>query len=338
MLRDRRKGKVGHAMRALAPPPFTRLAGIFLPLTRLVVPLLTLLAVLLPGSPATQAQTKPKAPQAQEDAATKDLLARGKYVFRTAGGCSCHGNSSGGGNLAGGRPLRTPFGIFYGTNITPDRTHGIGAWSDADFIRAMTEGRAPDGRHYFPVFPYAAYTHMTREDLLALKAYLFSRPAVPRANRPHLVLPPFGIRLGVLPWKLLFFTQGELPPDPARDAEWHRGRYLVEGPGHCAQCHTPRNLLGGLKAGMAMGGAGDGPEHQLAPNITPHETTGIGRWSVNDLSWYLETGLKPDGDDSQGLMAELIEHGFGRLRPEDRAAIAAYLRSIPPVNNALLKR
>jgi len=168
------------------------------------------------------------------DAALPDAVRRGEAVLRAAGGCTCHTNYPGEGDdapeLAGGRGLATPFGTFYSTNITPHRETGIGAWSDADFLRAMTEGRAPDGSHYFPVFPYPAFASMTERDLLDLKAYLTSLAPVERENREPDAPLPFRIRAGVLGWKLLNFDPQPFRPDPAKSDAWNRGAYLVNGP------------------------------------------------------------------------------------------------------------
>jgi len=266
-------------------------------------------------------------------------IARGEAVLRAAGGCTCHTNYPGEGDaaprLAGGRALATPFGTFYSTNITPHDETGIGGWSDADFVRAMTEGRAPDGSHYFPVFPYPSFASMTRQDLIDLKAHLFSLPPVARENREPDALPPFRLRAAVAGWKLLNFRPEAFAPDPTQSDAWNRGAYLVNGPAHCGECHTPRTLTGGLDRSRWLAGSTEGPEGELAPNITPDRRTGVGRWSAVDLAWYLETGIKPDGDDTQGLMAEVIEHGYARLPKSDRQAIAAYLLSLPAIENAV---
>ena len=262
------------------------------------------------------------------------MVQRGEYIFHAAGGCSCHTDTPNKGALmAGGRAIKTPFGTIYSTNITADMKTGIGQWSDADFLRAMTQGVGPKGEQYFPVFPYTSFTRMTQRDLLDLKAYLFSLPAVQQANTPHALRAPFGWRFGVRLWKWLYFRPGTWQPDPAQSSAWNRGAYLATAPGHCTECHTPRNRLGGLKTEMAYAGAADGPEGELAPNITPHEATGIGDWNSPDLVWFLQTGFKPDGDDAQGLMSELISSGYKHLTEADLQAIATYLKALKPIHN-----
>lgn len=264
------------------------------------------------------------------------MVERGEYLFRAAGGCSCHTDlARGGAFLAGGRPLKTPFGTFYTPNITPDRDTGIGGWSAADFARAMRHGIAPDGSHYFPSFPYTAFTNITDADLEAMKAYLDTVPPVRRTNTPHDVAPPFGWRFIVGPWKWLYFERGPYAPDAGRSETWNRGAYLATALGHCGECHTPRTLLGGLDRDMWFAGVKDGPEGELVPNITPHGETGIGRWSAGDIATLLETGLKPDFDDVQGLMEEAVGNGFKYLARDDRMAIAEYVLSLPGIDNRL---
>ena len=271
---------------------------------------------------------------ADAGAQEKSAAARGEYIFRAGVCAGCHTDSKGGGEfLAGGRPLETPFGIFYSPNITPDPETGIGGWSAADFARAMRDGVAPDGSHYFPVFPYTAFTGMSAADLADLKAYLDTVPAVRRANRAHDVAAPFGWRFTVGPWKWLFFERGPYEPRADRSRQWNRGAYLATALAHCAECHSPRNLLGGLMRDMLFAGTENGPEGQRAPNITPHVATGIGRWSAAELSDLLKTGLKPDFDDVQGLMGEAVEQGYKYLRDDDLAAIADYVMSLDPVDN-----
>ena len=264
---------------------------------------------------------------------------RGAYVFQAAGGCSCHTDVKHDGPfMAGGRPIATPFGTIYSTNITPHPETGIGGWSDEDFVRAMTQGVGPAGEQYFPVFPYTSFTRMSLRDVLDLKAYLFSIDPVAQVNLPHELRAPFGWRIGVRGWKFLFFQAGTMKPDPDRSAQWNRGAYLSRALGHCEECHTPRNLFGGLQKDMGHAGAVDGPDGELAPNITPERDTGIGSWSPADLVWFLQMGLKPDGDDTQGLMSELIETGYSHLGQDDLEAIATYILSLPPIHNKVEPR
>jgi mono/diheme cytochrome c family protein len=240
--------------------------------------------------------------------------------------------------MAGGRPIATPFGRVYSTNITPDPGTGIGQWSDADFLKAMTEGIGPDGTHYYPVFPYTSFTKMTPQDVRDLKAYLFSIPPVVQANKPPDMPLPLRWRFAIQVWKWRHFRPGVFQPDPQQSPEWNRGAYLATALGHCTECHTPRGISGGLQTAMAYAGAAEGPDGELAPNITPDAATGIGEWSIPDVVWYLQTGLKPDGDDTQGLMSELIDHGFKHLSETDLRAIAVYLRSLKPIHNKVVAK
>ena len=266
-------------------------------------------------------------------------IQRGKAILQAAGGCSCHTDEKhAGAVLAGGRPIKTPFGTIYSTNITPAPKTGIGTWSEVDFLKAMTQGTGPAGVHYFPVFPYTSFTRMTAQDVRDLQAYLLSVSPVEQANKPPELRFPFGWRAGLVVWRWLHFRPGTWQPRPDQSAEWNRGAYLATALGHCAECHTPRNLLGGLKTTMAYAGSADGPEGELAPNITPDEATGIGKWSLADIVWFLQTGLKPDGDDTQGLMSVVIENGYKHLPEADLRAIAVYLRSLPPIRNKVVKK
>ncbi len=283
-----------------------------------------------PGTAAAEAASSSAAPPE---------AARGAYLFGLAGCGGCHTDTKRGGPpLAGGRAIRTPFGTFYGPNITPDPEHGIGGWSDADFLRALRTGRAPDGSHYYPVFPYAAFTRMTDADILAIKAYIFTLPAVPRPSRSHDIALPLRWRFLVGFWKWLNFDPGPFTPDPGRPAAWNRGAYLVRAVGHCHECHTPRDRFGGLDRARDMAGTEDGPDGETVPNITPDPETGIGRWSLADITFALRTGFLPDGDDMGGLMAEVVENGTSRLRDADLEAIAVYLKSLPPIRHRVARR
>jgi mono/diheme cytochrome c family protein len=258
--------------------------------------------------------------------------ARGEYVLHMAGCLSCHTDAKNGGQpLAGGRALPTDFGTFYSPNITPDPETGIGGWSTEAFVQALTEGLSPSGQHYYPAFPYTAYTRMTEQDLADLKAYLDTVPPVPNQVRPHDLSFPFSFRPLLLGWKMLFFDDGPILPDPNQSESWNRGAYLVNGPGHCGECHTPRNILGGPKPNRRLAGTERGPDGKAVPNITPQEGDGIGGWSATDVTFMLQTGLLPDGDAVGGAMGDVIEDNTSHLTPEDRAAIAEYLLSLPPL-------
>ena len=266
----------------------------------------------------------------------QDLIEKGKYIFHASGGCSCHTDTKNDGAfLAGGRPINTPFGTFFGTNISPDPATGIGKWTDEDFVRAMTKGLSPEGNHYFPVFPYTSFHNITQEDLIALKAYLFSIPAVNQKNIPHDLILPFGRQALLTIWKNVVWSPQTFISNPEQTKSWNRGAYIAQALAHCGECHTPRNLLGGLKTYLHFSGSKEGPEGELAPNITPHKITGIGDWTKVDISYFLETGMKPDGDYTQGLMAEVIEHGYYYLKVDDLDAVAEYLISLLPINNNL---
>jgi mono/diheme cytochrome c family protein len=263
-------------------------------------------------------------------AAGEDAVTHGEYLSR-AGGCfSCH-TAAGGQDLAGGRALATPFGTFYSPNITPDPQTGIGRWTDAQFQRALREGERPDGANYFPVFPYPSFTGITDSDVLAIKAYLFSLPAVHRQNRPHDVPFPFSWRFLQTGWKLLFFTRGPFQPAPGQTAAYNRGAYLVTALAHCGECHTPRNLLGAVRVSQWLAGTPDGPDGQRVPNITPDPGTGIGKWEKADIVDLLRTGTTPEQSKVKGAMREVIQDGLKYLSDADLEAIADYLLAQPAI-------
>jgi mono/diheme cytochrome c family protein len=201
-------------------------------------------------------------------------IERGEYVLHAAGCYSCHTDAENKGKpLAGGRALATPFGTFYSPNITPDPTHGIGAWTDEEFVRALRSGISPEGAHYFPAFPYTSYTGMADRDMLDLKAYLFAQQPVARPNKAHDLSFPFGFRPLVRVWKLVFFELGVFAPDPAKDDEWNRGAYLVRHLGHCGECHTPRNVLGARERDRELAGNPEGPEAKRCRTLRPTAKT-----------------------------------------------------------------
>jgi mono/diheme cytochrome c family protein len=257
---------------------------------------------------------------------------RGAYVLRMGGCVACHTDAKGGGAyLAGGRALESPFGTFYTSNITPDPATGIGGWSTGDFVRALTEGISPGGHPYYPAFPYTSYTRMTVQDLVDLKAHLDTVEPVENAVPDHDLPVPFGFRPAMKIWQLLFFEPGRFEPDPGQSEAWNRGAYLVRGPGHCGECHTPRNALGALDESRHLAGTRSGPDGKAVPNITPHDEDGIGRWSEGDITFALQIGLLPDGDAVGGAMAEVVREETGKLEPADLEAIATYLMSVPPL-------
>ncbi|MCW9045222.1 MAG: cytochrome c [Alphaproteobacteria bacterium] len=259
--------------------------------------------------------------------ATKETPAeRGAYIAATAGCSSCHTDvKNKGAELAGGVALKTPFGTFNVPNITPDRETGIGGWSDQDFIKAMTKGLSPKNEHYYPAFPYTSYTKMTRNDLLDLKAYLDSVQPVKTTVPDHDLKLPFKFRplLGV--WKAMFFEHGELSPIKGKSEVWNRGRYLVNGPSHCGECHTPRNLLGGFQNDKKLAGAAKGPNGDKIPSIRRDGKNGFSKWKEADIAFAMETGMKPDGDFLGGTMGEVVTNITSKLKPNDLKAIAEYL-------------
>ena len=273
---------------------------------------------------------------ASEDNLSPEQVLRGAYLLRAAGCVACHTDYEHGGTLlAGGRGLKTPFGTFYTPNITADPKYGIGNWNKHDFITAMTRGISPDGSHYYPVFPYTAYSGITADDLSDLWAYLRTVPLSRAPNRKHDVKFPFSIRLTNWAWKLMFFRPKAHRTEPTHSPEWNRGSYLVTTLGHCSECHTPRNLLGATKSKYAYAGTKQGPDGEKVPNITPDRETGIGDWSQSDITWLLQTGFLPEGDVVGSSMADVVEHSTSHLTVDDQSAIAIYLQSLTPVRNRL---
>jgi mono/diheme cytochrome c family protein len=263
-------------------------------------------------------------------AAAQDAVQRGEYLVHAGGCVSCH-TVPGGLPFAGGRALATPFGTFYSPNITPDPETGIGRWTDAQFLRALREGRRPDGASYFPVFPYPSFTNISDADVLAVKAYLFSLKPARQTNRAHDVALPFSWRFLQNGWRSLFFREGPFRADPSHDAAYNRGAYLVTALAHCGECHTPRNMLGAVKPTLALAGTRDGPDGQTVPNITPDRATGIGAWDSDDIVTLLKTGRTPEESAVKGAMREAVQDGLRFLTDADLRAIAAYLLAQKPV-------
>ena len=257
-------------------------------------------------------------------------LANGEVMFNAGGCASCHAapDQPDRLRLGGGVAIKSPFGTFYAPNISSDPTEGIGKWSDAEFVNAVMHGVSPDGQHYFPAFPYTSYQHARREDVLDLFAYLKTLAAVAGKVRDHDVRFPFNIRRNVGIWKFLFLDDKPFVPDSAKSPQWNRGAYLVNSFGHCAECHSPRNALGGIMAGQRFAG-GPNPEGEgWVPNITQK---GLGEWSAKDIAYFLKTGELPDGDSVGGAMTRVIKN-TSQLPDDDLAAMADYLKSLPPVD------
>jgi len=256
-------------------------------------------------------------------------LANGLTTFNAGGCSSCHAvpGQPDRLRLGGGLAIPSPFGTFYAPNISPDPTDGIGRWTEAEFLYAVTRGISPAGFHYFPAFPYTSYAHAKVEDIRDLFAYLRTLTPVPGKVRDHDLPFPFNIRRNVGIWKLLFMDDKPFVPDATHSSQWNRGAYLVNSLGHCAECHSPRNLLGGIIAAQRFAGGPDPEGEGWVPNITPK---GIDDWSEKDIAYFLETGATPDNDTAGGSMARVIKN-TSQLSGEDRTAIADYLKSLPPV-------
>ncbi|HEX3122284.1 MAG TPA: cytochrome c [Rhodanobacteraceae bacterium] len=262
------------------------------------------------------------------DFSEKDNVARGRYLAQAADCEACH-TANEGKLFAGGVAFKTPFGTLYSPNITPDKETGIGAWSDAEFLKAVHEGVAADGERLYPAFPYAAYTYLTDEDVLAIKAYLFSLAPVKNAPPVADLRFPYNQRWLMAFWSGLFNPKQRFQPVADRSPEWNRGAYLAEALAHCGDCHTPRNLLQALDNNKKFGGAvADG---WRAYNITSDSSAGVGSWTEADLAQYLSTGHARGRGTASGPMAQAVDLSFDKLTPSDIRAIVTYLRSIPAV-------
>jgi len=291
---------------------------------------LLLVLVALIGAAAFWYVTAPQRVAASTLAPHTPNLDNGKTMFLVGGCASCHAtpNQEDKTRLGGGLGLKSPFGTFFTPNISPDRKEGIGGWSEVDFVTAMWKGTAPDGSHYYPAFPYTSYQRMKLEDVRDLFAYLKTLPPVEGKPRDHDL--PFHLKVRRLlgGWNFLFLDGQQFKPDPSKSEEWNRGAYLVNGPGHCAECHSPRNVFGAIIARERFAGGPD-PEggDGWVPNITP---AGIGDYSQRDIERILETGDMPDGDSVGGAMTAVVDN-ISKISAADGAAIALYLKSLPPI-------
>ena len=252
----------------------------------------------------------------------------GEYVVRLGGCLGCHTEDKKDAvPFAGGRALKTTFGTFFSPNITPHPQAGIGRWTEAEFMRAMRHGTRPDGANYLPAFPYPSFTKISDNDLRDLWAYLRTLPQSSRANHRHEPRLFFGWRFLVPIWKWLYFTPGPFMNIPGVSEVINRGAYLVQALGHCGECHTPRNFLGGPIRSRLLAG-GKGPDDKRTPNLTP---TRLKQWSDGELKKFLLTGVTPDDEEAAELMDEVIRNTTSQLTPGDLAALMAYLRSLPPI-------
>mgnify|MGYP005989421733 FL=1 len=259
----------------------------------------------------------------------------GETLFWAGGCASCHAAPDAEGEakllLSGGVRLASDFGTFVAPNISPDPETGIGGWTIADFANAMLAGVSPEGGHYYPAFPYTSYSRMTDRDIADLFAFLNTLPPSDVASLPHQIGFPFNIRRSLGGWKFLFFSDQPRVTLGGPDTEIARGQYLVEGPGHCGECHTPRNLIGGFVADAWLSGAQNPDGEGVIPNITPGSKS-IGGWSKSDIAYYLESGFTPDFDSAGGSMVD-VQKNMAKLTSGDRDAIAAYLKALPKRDN-----
>jgi mono/diheme cytochrome c family protein len=253
---------------------------------------------------------------------------RGEYLAKAGGCAGCHTEDKKDAvPFAGGRALKTPFGTFFGPNITPHPQAGIGSWTEADFFRAMREGDRPDGKNYFPAFPYPSFTKIVDRDLRDLWAFLRALPPSARASQEHDLGFFYRWRFLVTFWKWFFFTPGPFTALPGLSDVANRGAYLVQALGHCSECHTPRNFFGGPKKSRFLAG-GKGPDGKDVANLTP---TRLKKWSDKDLQDLLTTGLDPEGDVVAETMGEVVQNTTSQLAPSDLNALIAYLRTLPPI-------
>jgi mono/diheme cytochrome c family protein len=258
--------------------------------------------------------------------AQASLLQKGEYLAKAADCLVCH-TAKGGEPYAGGFPFVLPFGTLYSTNITPDKATGIGSYTDAQFLTAMHRGVRQDGANLYPAMPYTSYTYMTDADALAIKAYLFSLPAIDLPNRPNELAFPFNQRWAMGIWSALFNAKERFKPDSDQSAQWNRGAYIAEALAHCGECHTPRNLAFALNNRKKFGGALTAGWR--AYDISSDKGSGVGAWHDEELTAYLMTGHATGHGSAAGPMGEAVDESFSRLAAEDVRALVAYLRSVP---------
>ena len=294
-------------------------------------PVLVLLASVLAGAAVLWQLSAPRPAIAADQAASLEVggdPTRGRNIFLAGDCASCHASpgQKDRRRLGGGLALGTPIGVFRVPNISPDPQDGIGHWRTIDLANALLSGVSPDGRNYFPAFPYTAFAHMQLEDVRDLMAYLRTLPPVQGRAPPHELSFPFTIRRGIGLWKALFLDRSPVLPDPTKDAAWNRGHYLVASLAHCDECHSSRNILFAVKSQTRFAGGVDQDNVGFVPNITP---TGIGSWSQQALVETLRRGHTPDGLVIGSSMADVVTN-YADLPESDQLAIAAYIKSLPP--------
>jgi mono/diheme cytochrome c family protein len=275
-------------------------------------------ALLLAGSAAARAQ--------YPDKQSFEVIEHGRYMASAADCTACH-TAPGGRPFAGGGALETPFGILLAPNVTPDIATGIGGWTDDQFVNAVQIGIGHGGIHLYPAMPYTYYTKMTREDVIAIRAYLDTVEPVRNLVQANQLPFPFNQREAMVGWNALYFTPGEFKPDPGKTAEWNRGSYLVEGVEHCGLCHTPKNAMGGDENSRAM--QGSVLQNWFAPDLTGSRRLGIGDWTIEDIALYLKTG-RNRYDIASGPMADAVTHSTSHLTDAELRAIAVYLKDLSP--------
>lgn len=275
-------------------------------------------ALVLLGTAAVRAQNP--------DKQSFEVIEHGRYMA-IAGDCAACHTGNGGQPFAGGGALQTPFGTLLAPNITPDVETGIGGWTDDQFVNAVQNGIGHGGIHLYPAMPYPYYTKMTREDVIAIRAYLDTVQPVRNLVQANQLPFPFNQRETMIGWNELYFTSGEFKSDPSKSSEWNRGAYLVEGAEHCGLCHTPKNAMGGDENSQAM--QGSVLQSWYAPNLTGNRRIGVGDWSTDDIALYLKTG-RNRYDIASGPMADAVTHSTSHLTDADLRAIAVYLKDLPP--------
>ena len=285
------------------------------------------LAFATAGQPAGAVYSGPSPTGVPDELAQADLITRGEYLTRAADCLGCHTAQDGGTPWAGARAFKTSFGTIYSTNITPDRATGIGAWTDAEFLRSLKQGVGRHGEFLYPAFPYESYAQMADADALAIKAYLFTLKPVRLATPANTLIPPLDHRELMGVWKALFSHEQEFRPLAGRSAEWNRGAYLAEALAHCGDCHTPRTLAQSLDNRRKF--AGGSASGWNAYNITADRLTGLGAWSDDEIAQYLSTGHAKGRGTATGPMGDAVDLGLSHLTPGDVHAIVVYLRSIP---------